>query len=233
MLKEHIKTWLEMIDNSGIGFSHFQSIQRDNLTLIFEVKGSPLSFMIRQTSDNFDTFHTNNTEFKPGFPLRISYEEFMRDDLSPYEIQSVNKQFTQWLDKVVKRYLIEKEFPDLWSQLQSYSFLSEKSSISDDDLQKFSEIERLQIKGGIQEFKRLVVEYYDPVEEQLKYISERLGYLSEAIDRLNRFDWKAQALSILTSIAVNLSVDTEGGRKLFSLFQQALNFIIAHLPSKL
>jgi hypothetical protein len=67
----------------------------------------------------------------------------------------------------------------------------------------------------------------------LEFINERLEYLSQAVDRLNKFDWKAQALSTLISIAVNLSVDTEGGKKLFQLFSQALEFIVKHLRSGL
>jgi len=41
------------------------------------------------------------------------------------------------------------------------------------------------------------------------------------VDRLNRFDWSGLAISIVVSIAVNMSVDTEDGRVLFTLFKAA------------
>lgn len=78
----------------------------------------------------------------------------------------------------------------------------------------------------MKEFKRLVVENYNPTNDQLDFISERLDYLTDSVNRLNRYDWKGLALSILTSIAINLTVDTQGGKMLFELFTQALHSVI-------
>src|ERR1700730_9725630 len=57
--------------------------------------------------------------------------------------------------------------------------------------------------------------------EQSEFINERLEYLSKAVDRLNRFYWNGVAISVVMSIAVNLSVDTERGRVLFNTFKAA------------
>jgi hypothetical protein len=67
----------------------------------------------------------------------------------------------------------------------------------------------------------MIAEEFNPTQEQLQFINERLDYLAKAVDRLNRFDWTGLAISIVVSIAVNLSVDTEGGRVLFTLFKAA------------
>ena len=48
-----------------------------------------------------------------------------------------------------------------------------------------------------------------------------LAVINRDSSRLNRFDWTGLAISIVVSIAVNLSVDTEGGRLLFTLFKAA------------
>ena len=114
--------------------------------------------------------------------------------------------------------------PDLWSQLQFYSPLT--TAFIDDDLKQFSSEQKEQIRLSIKDFERLIVENYAPTKEQLKFISDRLSYLGNAVDRLNRFDWKGLAISIVTSIAINLSVDTEGGKLLFKLFQQAFEIFL-------
>ena len=79
----------------------------------------------------------------------------------------------------------------------------------------------------------MIIENFKPDEEQSKLIAEKLNYLSNAVDRLNRFDWNGLALSIVISISINLAVDTDGGRLLYKLFEQAFNEAIKLLPHHL
>ena len=51
-------------------------------------------------------------------------------------------------------------------------------------------------------------------------ISQKLDYLTEAIDRLNKFDWRAVAFSTIMTISATLSLDTEKGSLLIELFKQ-------------
>ena len=74
-------------------------------------------------------------------------------------------------------------------------------------------------------FRVLVIAEFNPDREQLAQIDERLSYLDPAVDRLNRFDWKAVALSTLIGMATNLTLDTERGRILWGLFQQAMTAV--------
>lgn len=85
----------------------------------------------------------------------------------------------------------------------------------------FTEEEKESVRRGINRFRQLVKENFKPTSKQEEFINERLDHLSEAVDNLNRFDWRGVALSTLISIAVNLTVDTERGRFLYTLFQQA------------
>lgn len=123
------------------------------------------------------------------------------------------------------------ELPDLWSQLQTYSFFSQASSIPEDDLQPYRDDEKAKIKERLQQLEDHIAEKYDLFDEQLEFIKERLDYLSRAVDRLNRFDWKAQAISTFISIAVNLGIDTATGRGLLQYIKQLFGSIAGLLPS--
>ena len=86
------------------------------------------------------------------------------------------------------------------------------------------------VRNGTQEFRQLIIANFTPTEEQAEVINNRLDYLEKAIDRLNRIDWKALAISTVIAIGINLYVDTEKGRLLFALFQQALGAALKLLP---
>ncbi len=72
----------------------------------------------------------------------------------------------------------------------------------------------------------LVVKTFTPGEEELQVINERLDYLTRAVDRLNRFDWRGVAISTVLSIGTALTLDTEKGRILWGLFQQAMATVV-------
>lgn len=228
MLKEHKNRLLEIIQESEVDISKFEAFDQKNLRFVIELKNTPIVFIIQQNPDNFDQFLFDYTKYEPNFPFKS--DTFTNDielALPTYEaLSTIEPEFNYWLNAVVKRYLYEKEMPDLWSYVRNYTPLSSISSIPEEDYQPFSDEQKLQIRLGLKEFKKLVVENYNPTKDQLEFISERLDYLSDAVDRLNRFDWKGLTLSILTSIAINLTIDTQGGKMLFELFTKALQSVI-------
>lgn len=140
------------------------------------------------------------------------------------------KYWTQSIAKYESDLLKEKQTPDLWAQLGASSPLISDSPISSDDTSEFTEEEKKALHGGVRSYRLLVMAEFKPNEEQAKAINDRLDYLEKAIDKLNRFDWKALALSTVISIGVNLTVDTEMGKRLFQLFAQAFNAAIKLLP---
>jgi len=52
-----------------------------------------------------------------------------------------------------------------------------------------------------------------------------LEYLKKAVDRLNKFDWRGLAISVVVGIGINLSVDTNSGKLLLDLLRQAFNTV--------
>ena len=240
MLLQHRNHWLDLIKEAGFDPALFSvhtqrdptgpfTVLEDDRIFVIQVPDSPLEFYIRQTPDDFDTFTTNNTEYKPGYPMRITRDDFFQGH-SVYPLRNVDAQLREWLQNVVRRYLLEKSSDDLWAHLAQLGLQPAAASIPPADLEHFSQTEKQQISAGLGDFKRLVAEQVDPLKVQLATLNERIDYLVDRLDKLNRFDWKAQAFSTIVSIAVNLAVDTQTGKQLVTLFQQALHFIAGLLP---
>ena len=225
MLKEHKNHWLNLI-KKRIDPSRFYVSNIGDNEFRINYENSPLIFIIKQAQSTFDYFNVRYTQFRPKFPFRYigSNYKFPRR-MESLKVEDVDRRLNDWIS-VVKRYILEETTPDLWAQFGNFSDFTNTSRIIDEDYKPFTENQRRLLKEGLNKFNKLIVENYKPTEDQLDFISQRLGYLKEAVDRLNRFDWKSLAFSIVTSIAVNLTVDTEGGRMLFKLFQQALDSVL-------
>ncbi len=108
--------------------------------------------------------------------------------------------------------------------------MASSKSFTKEDLETFTDNEKKQIQDSLSKFQQLIQEEMSPMKGQLDNIQEKLDYLNAAVDRLNRFDWKGVALSTIIGIATNLSVDTNSGKQVFDLFQQAFSSVIRLLP---
>ena len=141
-------------------------------------------------------------------------------------IDKVERQFVEWLQEDVSPLLEERETQDLWTRYSGSIDAIHKFKTSEQEFEQYSDDEKIQIKQSVNNYRLLVIENFNPDDEQLEDINVRLDYLSQAVDRLNRFDWKAVAISTVIGIATNLAVESEGGRQLFELFQEAFSQII-------
>lgn len=130
-------------------------------------------------------------------------------------------EFGCWLDDVAKKYIEDNELPDQWAQLNAYQSVVSGGEIPSGDSTAFTEEEKANVRASVNTFRGMIAEEFKPTPEQEEFINERLDYLAQAADRLNRFDWNGLAIAVVVSIAVNLSVDTERGRVLYTLFKAA------------
>lgn len=230
MLKKHKNAFLRVIEESGLEPTLFYSEEQikekmgffaglgsdakpGQPAFVIGLKDSPLRFVLRETFGSFDKLAYKFTEFKPG----LNTNAWSRDT----DIPRVLLAFKSWLRDVVKRYLEDIELPDYWAQLKEYQAIIVDSGTSDSESADFTQEEKESVRRGINRFRQLVKENFKPTPTQEGFINERLDHLAEAVDKLSRFDWRAVALSTLVTIAANLAVDTERGRFLYALFQQA------------
>lgn len=235
MLREHKNQLLEIIQSLDLDASKFEA-QEENQKFTVGLKNTPLKFLIQQNPTDFDQFMFKYTRYEPI--ILSKHYKFDEEDIDFFlptyvAFPTIEREFKYWLNAVVKRYFYEKEIPDFWSQLQTYATYAQLSAIPENDLLPFSEEEKARIRHSIVQLESHFTDKFDLLEDQQKFISERLDYLSKAVERLNRFDWKAQAFSTFTGIAINLGIDTSTGRELFKVIKQMFGFISSFLlPGK-
>ena len=152
--------------------------------------------------------------YRPGLQ---SPQEHIEAPAWPYMLELVKK----WAANVRR----EVGAPDLWGQWEFQTPVRDSGAAFEDDMKPLSADEKRQIQEGLANLRTLIAEEFRPIEERLGEIEKRLQYLSDATERLNRFDWRGAAFNTALTIGACLSLDTEGGSRLFGLFKQALSAI--------
>ena len=184
-----------------------------------------LQFIIEQDENDYNKLNFKYSLFRPDFPMTNWIPQGASTDITV-----VSGAFEDWLSDVVSKYLESASIPDQWTELRNVQPMISSKSFTKEDLEAFTDTEKKQIEDSLSKFQQLIQEEMSPVKEQLDYIQEKLDYLDAAVDRLNRFDWKGVALSTVMGIATNLSIDTNTGKQIFDLFQQAFRSAIQFLP---
>jgi hypothetical protein len=236
MLKMYKNGFVDLIRTQGLDPTSFhvedttttrqltdsETIEESLFTLQF--METHLKFVVTNHPFSLHDFAAHYTRFGVGSPESpiIPYPDFTY----PHNIDAVYRWFNDWLLHDVRVYIDEMTSPDLWAQIAQQRQLVTATSLTPHEVSFFAEEEKPLLHASIRQFRLLVCKNFSPTQEQLKIIDERLDYLSKAVDRLNRFDWKGLALSIVVSISVNLCVDTDGGRKLLELFKQAFTGVL-------
>jgi hypothetical protein len=232
MLKQHKNSFLQVIRDSGLDPTVFSAemqnigtvtsiledffyhyYQSDESVFVIKIKSSSLKFAVRTSGSNLHKFMYKRTKFKPGFPVTWWS--------SVYPARRVLAEFKDWLENVAKLYIEDSDLPDYWSQIEMYKSFVGSAETPAGEGEKFTEEEKEGARRSVKQFRALIEGHFQPTPEQSEFIDQRLDYLSRAVDRLSRFDWNGLAISVVVSIAVNLSVDTERGRLLFNLFRQS------------
>lgn len=223
MLKRQKNHLLEIIKEAGLDphdFTAGPDERSPEESFVIRLKNSPVFFTAYPSEGDYDYYYICHTLLAPGFP-----ESPIKPDsgfLMPFG--QVEREFREWLNRVVEGYKEEERLPDLWVEvgasppiLQIYKEREWEGH--------FSEVEKTEIRSSLNQFRALLVEEFSPSQVQLDAVDERLRYVAAALDRLNKFDWLGVAISTLMTIAVALSLDTSKGRQLFELFRAALSGI--------
>ncbi len=180
-------------------------------------------FAIRPHTPAFDEFWYRHSLFRQNFP--IATDEYS----STWDY--ITQIFGAWLNGVVKPHLDEISTPDLWHILQETRSYTKHELGTPKDFESFSAEENTQIRLSINDFRLLIVENFNPNNEELKAIDTRLKYLSDALDKHNKFDWKGIAINTVIAIIIALSLNQEQGNQLFQLFKQVFSNFLYLLAS--
>jgi hypothetical protein len=227
MLKKYKNAFLTAIQEVGLEPSMFEAEEgkddgQDPLygsdkvgrpILTIKLKNSPLKFLVGEVNTSFHKLSYRGTFFAPTFAWDFWHEGV--------DASKVLDAFKEWLEYDAKKYIEDTNLPDYWSQLKMYGSLAFNSKLPDENESKFTEEEKETVRESVKRFRTMIAEEFKPTPEQSQFINERLNYLAQAVDRLNRFDWNGLAISVVVNIAINLSVDTERGRVLYTMFKAA------------
>jgi len=213
---------IELLGLSVSDFTFSEAMSGVSPVYIITHLPSQLTFRFRNHSENPDSFDCFFERYSPGYPTPVSVGPVPPENY--WKFEEAEREFMEWLETDVKAYLNDSLMPDLWGLLEEQKRASTSPRSIDTSL--FSEAERDQLRVSLDTFHLLIVERFHPTEVQEEAISEQLNYLKRAVDRLNKFDWKSVAMSSLISISVALCLDTNSGRKLYGLFQQAMSAVV-------
>jgi hypothetical protein len=230
MLKRYKNAFFEVIQAAGLDVRDFMAEEKgppafDGPAFSIHYKPANLTFIAWNSSMGPHTFKCSLTSYAPpGFRLEPKFIQYPDKGKDFVDFKEVRRVFDVWLSSQVRLAIDEELLPDLWAAASEDLATIESHPIS--SVTEFTEEERQQLKLALSTFRLLVIETFRPDEEQLKVISQQVDYLVGAVDRLNKFDWKGVALSTLIGITTALSLDTERGRQLYGLFQQAFSALL-------
>jgi len=213
MLKKYKNALLQIIKDSQFDPEDFSS---DDGETIFTIRylDTPFRFsFIHPTSHH--TFMLEYISFSPNFQKTTIKLDMGFPDATGF--------FRNWLKEHIGLYLQEQTTPDLWKQLEDQKALLDYTHQDNDKATHFTEEQKKLIRLGLDEILLLIKKEFQPTADEIGVIKNRLDYMSEALDRLNKFDWKAVLVSTIISISIALSLDTAQGNALFHMFKQVLS----------
>ena len=226
MLKKDKNSFIDIIKENELDPSLFRKFEKEidgHPAFILRLENTPLFFMTRTASDDYHEHDCRYIKYAPNYPKS---DYFPNEPYTEWcNIGSVLHHFDNWIEEHVKIYLEEIETPDLWNQFQA-------SSITQIDFESpnaqlpFNKTEKMRIRNALEQFKKDFIAEYRPTKEQIISVDERLSYLSKKLDQLNRIDWQGVAISTVIGISISLSLDTEKGKLLFSMFKQAFKYAL-------
>lgn len=225
MLTEHQNAFLHRARTLGYDPGMFRvkthTVERVDFFCIALRQEQKLFFHAANSPDTFHRFFGSYSQFTPKF------QEVKWPQKEMLPLSGALRVFGSWLKENVRVAIANSETPDLWAQVEQVPpFLLTVAAVPRDVENRYSEEEIRHIKSALDTFRLLIQKEFSPTDEQLRLVDERLGYLSEALHRLNRFDWASVAVSTVVTIATALSLDTEKGRQLWGLLQQALSGVL-------
>jgi hypothetical protein len=225
MLKRYKNSFFEMIEAAGLNVGDFTAkeeiLKRTRIReFIIHYCPANLTFTVGNPRNDPHLFHGRYTMYAPTV-LKPQDKEGL---LGIADFRETRRVFDEWLTKHVLVSIDEELLPDLWATISAEVIATNSSSTS--RTANFTEEERRQLKLALATFRVRLVQTFKPNKAQLQVVSQQLDYLAAAVDRLNKFDWKGVALSTLIGVSTALSLDTERGRQLYGLFQQALSSLL-------
>jgi len=228
MLKRYKNVFFQMIEGAGLNVGDFTTkegiAESGDPTFIIHYRPANLTFTAVNRWSDPHHFYGYYTIYAPRTWKKRATEVDYQDEGDEIDFSETKKALDTWLSDHVRTSIDEELLPDLWATVSATLVTTTSSPHS--QTAHFTDEERRQLKLALATFRVRLVQTFKPNKAQLQVVSQQLDYLTAAVDRLNKFDWKGVALSTLIGISTALTLDTERGRQLYGLFQQALSTLL-------
>lgn len=230
MRRNYANRLFQVCARSGIPvdrFSHEEtqvtSQGQPYLAFVIRVASSPLHFQVVQSEQSYDGFWYRHTTFVPKFALSPWMPKRPNGlGTDTVTITEIERYLGQWIATHARPFIEDESIVDLWVYAGIFGTTFLDGAFSEQDATPFTYDEKIQIKQALREFRWSLIEEFHPTQQQKEAIDLKLDYLMAAVDRLNKIDWKALLFTTAIAIAINLTVDTQGGRQLLNLLKQVI-----------
>lgn len=196
---------LEIIKNSELDIQQF-SLSEGNLGneayVDINLDNSPLYFRIYTDPDSFGKFQAEKIPFSPSYNI---VELSVDSDGTLFNISTLNRFFTNWLNRDVKAYIEEQVTEDLWQQ-NAIEELLDIENIQFDIDKVFEDNEKVLVKFYLEDLKATILQQHQLTADKIEKINQRFDELEKSSHKLTKKDWKVFALSIFASIVITVGV---------------------------
>ncbi len=224
MLKKYKNRIFEVIKEFNLDTQKFfideGQLYDDDTTTTLELHNSPLYFYFTHSRKSWHDFKVSYKCFQPLYPLTEEYPLAKSEYCSFAECISILK---NWLQDHIIPFLLDDELNDKWNSFNFETRIYELAQIDLGDNSNFSHQEIEQIQKSLYALKAEILDEFKPTNLQLDYINKRIDYLIHSSQTLGKFDWTNTFISIMISIAINMCVDTETGKRFFEIIKNVFN----------
>jgi len=178
-----------VLTHAGLEPAEFELSTRENRSVITHgPSGSQFSVDSSQYDSHQHRFH----------PIEQNIAAGITEELSAYSWEAVTEYIRRWARDVHE----ELEGPDLWAELRRERGIVAQLQREGVSNAPFTEDERAEISGQLQEITKAIKKNYSLTSEQMASIEQRLSESIRASERVGRKDW----LLMFTGTAFNLIV---------------------------
>ena len=226
MLKKYKNELYHLVSRGNFNLSDFsikEAKENKSSQQQLKYKESKMILTIEESEDSFHNFRIWYTKFEKGYPKVGPSPQKGHTNFA-----SIKNIINSWLNNELKKFILEIEEVDFWSQLSNNKDSFKLEYINFNDSSQFTNDEKEQVKLSLKEAAILIQENILLSKGQFKILEERISYLISTLDRIDKkVDWKTLAIGSFISMILNMGVDTDTGKLIWEILKKVFSNVPA------
>ena len=183
-------------------------------------KDSGLFYGFRMSSNNYEYYSAESTQFNPSRSL-------LKDTTSVHSVDALTR-FDKWIKKTVVKYNQELEIDDPWDEISRRKDNLKNINLLFSDDAKFTSSEVADLSNRLKQYEVKLIENLkasniDLNTDQLSQIKRAVDYLVSESKKQSIFNWWSIAFNIVWgSIPLILNLDHSQTAVVYQLFLETL-----------